>query len=59
MRNVVSTPAPTPGFAQPGSPASITVPNSPNEDQPSTSPPATRALLPWMAIASVLSLIHI
>lgn len=56
MRNVVSTPAPTPGVAQPGDPE--TSPVNPgaaadSEGRTAISPPATRALLPWMAIASV------
>lgn len=52
MRNVVSNPAPSFGVAQPGDPASIAI-DPQSGDQPPTSPPATRALLPWMAATSV------
>jgi MFS family permease len=48
----VSTPAPSFGVAQPGD--SVTDPVKPSsEDQSTVSPPATKALLPWMAITSV------
>lgn len=48
----MSTPAPSFGVAQPGD--SVTDPVKPSsEDQSTVSPPATKALLPWMAITSV------
>ncbi|WP_258066771.1 MFS transporter [Arthrobacter sp. GMC3] len=48
----MSNPAPSSGVTQP-SKATSAPDSSLIDDQPSISPPATKAILPWMAIASV------